>query len=227
MKTVIITGAGGNLGKAAVDKFLSAGYRVLATVSPGKTPNLAAHDHLEIYPVDLADEKSVEATTATMFARHDAIDAAMLLAGGYAGGGIQGTDGPALQKMYTLNFETAYFMARFLFLQMQKQSTGGRIVLVGSRPSLRATDGRSALAYALAKSLLFKLADFLNAEGSKQNVVTSVIVPSTIDTPENRRAMPQADFLTWVSVDEIAETLLFIANATALREPVFKLYGKA
>lgn len=227
MKTILITGASGNLGKSTVSKFLAANYRVLATHSPGKPSALPPNPNLETYPVDLTDEKAVTSTLETLFAKHPTIDAALLLAGGFAGGNFQNTDGATLRKMYALNFETAFFIARPLLIHMQKQPEGGRIVLVGSRTALRASDAKNALAYALSKSLLFNLAEYLNAEGAKQNVVTSVIVPSTIDTPDNRKAMPNADFSTWVSTDEIADTLLFIANSTSLREPVLKLYGKA
>jgi len=226
MKTVIITGAGGNLGKATVARFLASDFRVLATVSPGKPSTLPPHPHLETFPVDLTDEKAVASAVDSMIAGHTTIDAALLLAGGYSGGDFQQTDGAALRKMHALNFETAFFVARPLLLHMQKQSAGGRIVLVGSRTALRAADGRHALGYALSKSLLFNLAEYLNAEGAKQNVVTTVIAPSTIDTPDNRKAMPQADFGTWVSPEEIADTLLFAVNSASLREPVLKLYGK-
>jgi NAD(P)-dependent dehydrogenase (short-subunit alcohol dehydrogenase family) len=227
MKTVLITGASGNLGKATVAKFLSSGYRVLATTSAGKPSSLSPHENLETLPVDLTDEKAVAAMLQTVFTRYNTIDAALLLAGGFAGGNIQETDGATLRKMYALNFETAFFIARPLLGHMQKQSTGGRIVLVGSRTALRASDAKNALAYALSKSLLFNLAEYLNAEGAKQNIITSVIVPSTIDTPDNRKAMPNADFTTWVPTDEIADTLRFICESASLREPVFKLYGKA
>jgi len=227
MKTVLITGASGNLGQTTVAKFIAAGYRVLATHSPGKPSSLPAHPNLETYPVDLTDEHGVASTLNAIFAKHPTIDAALLLAGGYGGGGFPETDGATLRKMVALNFETAYFTARPLLARMQQQAGGGRIVLVGSRTALRAADAKHALGYALSKSLLFNLAEYLNAEGAKQNVVTSVIVPSTIDTPDNRKAMPNADFSTWVSTDEIADTLLFIAHAASLREPVFKLYGKA
>jgi NAD(P)-dependent dehydrogenase (short-subunit alcohol dehydrogenase family) len=227
MKTVIITGASGNLGKTTVEKFLATGHRVVATFSPGKPSPFEKRDGLETYAVDLTDEKSVADTLATIFSKYPVVDGALLLAGAYGGGSLKDTDSTALSKMMAVNFNTAYFAARPLLLQMQKQHNGGRIVLVGSRTALRAADAKNSLAYALSKSLLFNLAEYLNAEGAKQNVVTSIIAPSTIDTPDNRKAMPNADFSSWVSTGEIAETLLFIINSPSLREPVFKLYGKA
>jgi NAD(P)-dependent dehydrogenase (short-subunit alcohol dehydrogenase family) len=100
---------------------------------------------------------------------------------------------------------------------------------VGSRPALKAKDAKNSVAYSLSKSLIFKLADILNAEGASKNVTASVIVPSTIDTEANRRAMPDKDFSTWVKPDEIADAMAFLCSESggALRETVLKIYGGA
>jgi len=73
------------------------------------------------------------------------------------------------------------------------------------------------------------LAEMLNAAGGDRGVVASVIVPSTIDTPTNREAMPKADASLWVKPEEIAEVIAFLVSskATAVREPVIKVYGGA
>ena len=228
-KLVFITGASGNLGKAAVEKFIAEGYKVVATVSPGKDLGFEVAGDVETVEADLTNEKNVEEVVQKTIDKHSSIDAALLLVGGFAAGGIKETDGASLKKMYALNFETAYYTARPIFLQMLKQITGGRIILVGARPALKAPDGKKFLAYALSKSLLFKLAEFLNAEGASKNVTTTVIVPSTIDTPVNRQSMPSANFSDWVKPQEIAEIMAFItsANGNALRDSVFKIYGNA
>jgi NAD(P)-dependent dehydrogenase (short-subunit alcohol dehydrogenase family) len=226
-KNVLITGASGNLGKATVDKFLKEGYNVIATVTPGKSLGFTAE--VKTYEADLTDEAVVNKVVAKIISDHSTLDAALLLVGGFAAGNIQKTDGALLNKMFALNFDTAYFVARPVFQQMVVQPKGGKIVLVGSRPALTPKDGKNTLAYALSKSLIFKLADFLNAEGSSKNVTTSVIVPSTIDTEVNRKAMPDKDFSTWVKPEDIAEAMAFLCseNGNALREPVLKLYNRA
>jgi NAD(P)-dependent dehydrogenase (short-subunit alcohol dehydrogenase family) len=228
-KKVVITGASGNLGKATVEKFISEGYAVMATVSPGKTLPFKPTGDLETYEADLRNEKQVEGVINQIISKHKTIDAALLLVGGFATGGVEVADGPNLRNMYELNFETAYFATRPIFLQMQKQPAGGRIILVGSRPSLVPKDGKNVIAYALSKSLLFNLAEYLNAEGASQNVVTSIIVPSTIDTPANRQSMPKADFSKWVKPEEIAAVMEFICSqkADSVRDPVFKVYGNS
>ena len=228
-KIVIITGASGNLGKATVEKFLTAGYKVIATVSPGKALPFDLAGDLETYEADLRNESEVEEVISQIISKHKTIDAALLLVGGFAMGGIKTANGENIKKMYSLNFETAYFAARPAFLQMQKQPTGGRIILVGSRPALIPKDGKNVIAYALSKSLLFKLAEYLNAEGAANNVVTSVIVPSTIDAPANRQSMPNADFSKWVKPEEIADIMEFICSqkAEAVRDTVYKIYGNS
>jgi NAD(P)-dependent dehydrogenase (short-subunit alcohol dehydrogenase family) len=227
-KNVLITGASGNLGKATVEKFLSEGYTVIATVTPGKPLGFDA-EGVHAYEADLTDEKSVDTVVKQIITDHTTLDAALLLVGGYASGNIQNTDGALLKKMFALNFDTAYFVARPVFQQMLAQPNGGRIIFVGSRPALLAKEGKNSLAYGLAKSLIFKFADVLNAEGSSKNVTASVIVPSTIDTEVNRKAMPDKDFTAWVKPEEIAESMAYLCSArsNALRETVLKLYNRA
>jgi NAD(P)-dependent dehydrogenase (short-subunit alcohol dehydrogenase family) len=130
--------------------------------------------------------------------------------------------------MIALNFDTAYNCVHAVFPSMVKQG-GGRIVLVGARPALQAHAGKGMVAYALSKSLIFKLAELINADGKDKNVVCSVIVPSTIDTPANRKAMPDASFNDWVTPEQIANTVAFLVSddGISLREPVLKLYGNA
>ena len=226
-KNVIITGASGNLGRAAVERFVKDGYFVIAIILPGSPSDLDKNDNVATYPVDLSDEKSVNDFIETVAKRHGPVDVALLLVGGFAAGGLSTTDGAQIRKMIALNFETAYYCARPIFLQMTKQSGGGRIVLVVSKPALEPKTGKNVLAYSLSKSMLFTLAEILNAEGQEKNIVTSVIVPSTIDTKENRLQMPKADVSLWVKPEEIAQVLAFVtsANAHPVADPVIKIYG--
>jgi NAD(P)-dependent dehydrogenase (short-subunit alcohol dehydrogenase family) len=105
----------------------------------------------------------------------------------------------------------------------------GRLVFIGARPALNPDQGKGLVAYALSKSLLFKLADFINEDSKLTNVVASMVVPSTIDTPGNRSAMPDADPALWVRPEQIAEVLEFICSdrGIVLREPIYKVYNNA
>ena len=225
-KNVLITGASGNLGKAAVEKFIAAGFNVIATASPRglgyQIPGLS------VYEADLTDEHSVEQAITKIISEHHTIDVAILTVGAFALGSIETTDGAAIQKMMSLNFNTAYFTSRAVFKQMLVQQMG-RIIFIGARPALVASEGKNTMAYALSKSLIFKLAELLNAEAGKKDVVSAVIVPGVIDTPENRKSNPTANYSDWVTPEAIVESMLFLVspNANALREPVLKLYSNS
>jgi NAD(P)-dependent dehydrogenase (short-subunit alcohol dehydrogenase family) len=228
-KTILITGANGNLGAATVKQFLDKGYKVIAVDHSGTHLGFAAeNDNFELKAVDAADETAVATFVEEAIALNGRIDGAMLLVGGFAMGDIGATDAKALRGMMTMNFETAYFFARPLFRHMLEQGYG-RLAFMGARPALKPEQGKNALAYALSKSLLFELAQILNAEAKGKNVVVSVIAPSTIDTPINRQSMPDADPDTWVKPGEIAALLEFICSkeGDALREPVYKIYNNA
>jgi NAD(P)-dependent dehydrogenase (short-subunit alcohol dehydrogenase family) len=228
-KTIVITGANGNLGTAVVKKFLAADYKVIAVDHSGSHLGFAeAHPQFELHSIDLTNESESDTFIKEAVGLYGNIDCAALLAGGFAMGGINDTDGAALKKMFSLNFETAYNIARPLFKHMM-QNGYGRLVLTGARPGLHAELGAHSLAYTLSKSLLFKLADILNKEAKGKNVIVSVIAPSTIDTPPNRESMPDADFSAWVKPEQIADVLEFICSGKgdALREPVYKIYNNA
>ncbi len=105
----------------------------------------------------------------------------------------------------------------------------GTIVFIGARPALNADQGKGLIAYGLSKSLLFKLAEFLNEAARGVNVSISVVVPSTLDTALNRKSMPDVNPENWVKPSEIAETLEFLVSdkSKALRETVLKIYNNA
>lgn len=225
----MITGANGNLGTATVKKFLDEGYRVVAVDHSNNHLGFAASNkNFEWQTVDLTAEKTVEAFVGDLIRRYGTLDGALLLVGGFAMGGIETTGGEELRKMYSLNFETAYFATRPLFQHMLHNGYG-RLVFIGARPALKPEQGKAALAYSMTKSMLFTLAGILNAEAKGKNVVTSVVVPSTIDTPPNRQSMPDANPDNWVTPEKIAEVLEFICSdkGLALREPVYKVYNNA
>jgi NAD(P)-dependent dehydrogenase (short-subunit alcohol dehydrogenase family) len=230
-KIVIITGAAGNLGKAAVEKFIDEGYHVIATIDPNsRSTPLESRLRLETHLVDISNEREVEAFVQKIASYADStIEASIMLVGGFATGGLAETGQAQLQQMIQLNFETAYFMARSVFQRMLLQETGGRLIFIGARPALEAQEGKDLMAYALSKSLLFKLSELLNAEGKKKNVVSTVLVPSTIDTPRNRKDNPAANFDDWVKPEEVADTLAFICSPAGrkLRDAVLKVYGNS
>lgn len=223
MKTAIVTGAAGNLGKEVVKKFISQGYQVIGTLMPGESVDFDT-DYFHGIAIDLLSEEASQTTVSAIIQSKGDIDAAVLTVGGFAMGDIEATTSADIQKQYKLNFETAYNIARPVFIQMKKQKRG-RMFLIGSRPGLDGREGKGMVAYSLAKSLLFRLAELMNHEGQDHNVVVSVFIPGTIDTPQNRQAMPGADFSKWVKAEEIAGVISFYCNneSAAIREPLVKM----
>jgi NAD(P)-dependent dehydrogenase (short-subunit alcohol dehydrogenase family) len=229
MKIAIVTGATGNLGLPIVKKFIDEDYKVAGTILPNDKVQVDLPvEKFEKVIVDLTNEEDSAKFVSDVVLRNGSVDVVVLTVGGFAMGSVAETKTSDIAKQYTLNFETAYNIAKPVFIQMLKQKSG-RIFFVGSRPGLNAMQGNGMVAYGLAKSLIFRLAELMNEEAKGTNVVTSVIVPSTIDTPQNRKAMPGTDPEAWVKPETIAEVIYFYCTdaASALREPVIKVYNNS
>ncbi len=185
-------------------------------------------DKFEKVVVDLMDEENSAKFVSSVISKYGSIDTAVLTVGGFAMGSVTETKTSDIAKQYKLNFETAYNIARPIFIQMLKQNSG-RIFIIGSRPGLNAMNSKGMVAYGLGKSLVFRLAELMNDEAKGTNVVTSIIVPSTIDTPQNRKAIPDADPAKWVKPEAIADLIHFYCTDTAngLREPLIKVYNNS
>ena len=224
-KSVLITGASGNLGGAVVQKFNAEGFRIYTM--DRKKAHFEGVD-LVATAIDLTDEAAVNEYIAKTTAQATGLKTALLLVGGFAAGDLKKTDGAALQKMYQLNFETAYFVVRALLPHFEA-SGGGHFVLIGTRAAFTAKDAAHLVAYGLSKSLVMYLAEIINAYGKEKNIQASVIVPSTIDTPQNREAMPDADFSKWTTGEAIADTIYYLLtdSGTHLRETVLKMYKES
>jgi len=204
MATAIITGAAGNLGKAMVKGFLEKGYTVLGILAPAdKAEELPLEEAFSLYRAELTNEKETGETIEKLISDHGSIDVAVLTVGGFAMGTIADTSLEQIQEQIKLNFNTAYAVARPVYRQMRSQGKG-RIFLVGSGPGMDMHNSKGMTAYGLSKSLLFRLAELLNEESDGLDIITQVIVPSTIDTPQNRKAMPDADYSKWVKAETIA-----------------------
>ncbi|HEY0433405.1 MAG TPA: SDR family NAD(P)-dependent oxidoreductase [Chitinophagaceae bacterium] len=229
MQTVLVTGSSGNLGHAVVKKFIDGGWTVAGSLLlQEQTPSTLNHANFKPFNADLSDEAAASSMVASVIEACGSIDAAVLTVGGFAMGSIAETDMTAMLGQYKLNFQTTYQVARPVFVQMMKQGHG-RLFMTGARTGINMNSSKGMTAYGLSKSLIFRLAELMNAEAKGHDVVTSVIAPSIIDTPPNRRSMPDADFDNWVRPEDIANTVWFYCSkdAAAIREPVLKIYNNS
>jgi NAD(P)-dependent dehydrogenase (short-subunit alcohol dehydrogenase family) len=223
-RTVMITGAGGNLGKVVIESFVERGYRVIAIVHRSANDlNLPPEN---IFTVDLSDENATIELVEKLIRKFEKIDAGLMLAGGFAAGDIAATTSTEIKKMITLNFETAYNLTKAILPHM-KMHNYGRLIFMGAKPAISAPQGKNMVAYALSKSLLFRLAEFINADAKGKNINATVLVPGTIDTKDNREAMPESDPSKWVKPSDFAAIMDFILSkpANALKDTVLKVYG--
>lgn len=228
MKTAVISGASGALGSAIRKKLLSENYFVAGLVHRiADQKDQQPETNEKEFEVDLTNEKDTEKIVKEILNLQKEIDVLVCTAGGFAGNSIQNATSADIQRQIDMNFKTAYHLVRPVFDQMKRQGRG-RIFLTGSRQGLHPSSGKSAIAYTISKSMLFSLAEILNADSDK-NVTVSVVVPSIIDTPANRRDMPDADFTKWATPEQIAEIISYYASdkASVIREPVIKVFNKA
>lgn len=221
---IIISGASGNLGAAVLGKFTSAGYRVAALESHRRDGKQMISELLRSYMVDLGNEQEVEKVAGEIYREFNQLRGAVLTVGGFVPGTIKETGIPDIEKMIRLNFITAYTLIRELTGRMEDDG-GGQLVFIGSGPAVDPGSAGGAVAYALAKSLLIRMAEIINATLNAKNIFASVIIPGTIDTPQNRQVMPDADFSGWQSPDEIAARIfsLFTPEGASLRGSVIKI----
>jgi NAD(P)-dependent dehydrogenase (short-subunit alcohol dehydrogenase family) len=226
-ESVFISGAAGNLGRAVCEKFLSQDVRVTAAVSPADDVNFISHENLHVISVDLSNESETEKSLDSILSGNGPYSFAVFTVGGFSMGGFPDTDLEDVHKMLRLNFETAFTASRIFFRHFKNQDNKGRIILIGARPGLDLHQAGETVAYGLSKSLIFGLADIINATGKKFGIDAAVLVPSIIDTPENREAMPDADYSKWVRPDHLAEYIYFLSTEAGreLRNVVQEVYG--
>lgn len=230
MSSLIITGANGNLGVSVVRRLLRDGYHLNAVTGHHGKEELPVDNRLDISQVDLMNEEDSRIFVEEVIAKHPDLQGAVLLVGGFAMGNIKEIKNSDLDKMINLNFYTALNVVRPLLRHfISHPGTGGQFILMGSRPGLQAAAGRDIFPYSMSKAMIFKLAEFINAEGKEKGVSATVIVPSTIDTEANRKSMPGADFSKWVPAGNIADAISFSLSETGrmMRETVIKLYHRS
>ncbi|RZJ30387.1 MAG: SDR family NAD(P)-dependent oxidoreductase [Brevundimonas sp.] len=208
-RVVLVTGGHGALGSAVVQAALSDGLKVAVIDHARGLP--VPEGVLELGGVDLTDPaEAVQAVNAAAdhFGR---LDALLNIAGGFV---WQTTDdaAPAWEKMFALNLSTALNASRAA-LPWLKASPEGRIVNVGANAAIRSAAGMGA--YAASKSGVHRLTESLAEELKSTSVTVNAVLPSILDTAQNRADMPDADPTTWVAPSDLARVILFLASPEA------------
>ncbi|MGC8952602.1 SDR family NAD(P)-dependent oxidoreductase [Chloroflexus sp.] len=228
-KIAIVTGGTGGLGVAVVERLLAAG----ATVVTPYAQETAFHALHERFPavigmrVDLTDEAATKAAYDTVAAMHGGIDIVINAAGGFAGGQpVHQTPWSLWQTQLDINLKTAVISCAAAIPHMIERS-GGAIVNVSSRTATQT--GANLAAYAAAKRVVLQLTEALAAELLPHNITVNAVLPSVIDTPANRAAMPNANHERWVKPEEIAAVIHFLVGPTAriISGAAIPVYGKA
>ena len=209
-KVVVVTGASGALGKVVADIALSRGARV-AGIDHAAAQIAASANRIELGGVDLTDPAQAKTAIDTVAARFGRLDALLNIAGGFAFETVAEGDSTTWQRMYALNVLTALNASRSAIPHLIA-CPAGRIVNVGAMGALQAGSGMGP--YAASKAGVHHLTEALAAEW-KGRITVNAVLPSTIDTPANRAGMPKADFAKWVTPQELADVMLFLASDAA------------
>ncbi|MCA1582585.1 MAG: SDR family oxidoreductase [Acidobacteria bacterium] len=234
-KTALVTGGTGALGSAVVAALLAEGARVAVPFrKPGELERLREERSLGVYAkalsgalLDLTDETAVAAYAESVAEDRGGLDILVNTAGAFAGGKpVHETPWSVWQQQLDTNLKTAVIASKAAVPPMVRRG-GGAIVNVSSRPA--AGSGQGIGAYAASKRAILQLTEAMAAELVEFRITVNAILPSTIDTPANRRASPGTDYSKWVSPEEIARVVLFLAgpDARIVSGAHVPVYGRA
>lgn len=227
-KTILVTGASGNLGCEVLSVLHGYGHQLCAFTGSRSLKDELKQKVLTEKQVNLTEETLAATAINELIKHYPAINAAVLLVGGYAPGDVLKSTMADIDQQIALNFKTAIHAARPL-MEHFKKNGGGQFVFIGSKPGLDPKAGKESVGYALGKAMVMQLAEMITAWGKAHHIHATVIVPSIIDTPQNRQAMPDANPSKWVKATDLAETIAFVLSGPGdnLRETVVKVYGDA
>lgn len=236
-RVAVVTGASGALGGVLARRLFAAGASLalvdrdiarLPALWPETESDAAADARLAFFTCDLADAAAVERTVAAISFHFGHIDHLFNIAGAYRGGEtIAEAPDATWAMLWEANFLSALHLCRAVVPGMRHRGVGS-IVNVGSKASLGGDAG--AAPYSIAKTAVVRLTESLAAEVKEDGVRVNAVLPGTIDTPANRRAMPEADPRTWIDPQALADAMLFLASplaraVTGVALPVFGLGG--
>jgi NAD(P)-dependent dehydrogenase (short-subunit alcohol dehydrogenase family) len=226
---VVVTGGTGALGTAVVGALIEAGAVChVPYVNSAKADRFAWRNHPKVKLV-ASSELTQESAVAKLYDGVPQLWASIQIAGGFAMAPVAKTTKSDLMQQIDMNFVTAFLCCRASVNAMIRTGAGGRIVNVASRPALEWRAGAGMVAYTASKTAVAAMTVALADEVVTEGILVNAIAPSTMDTPPNRQAMPNADHAAWPKVEEVAATILFLASPDnrVTSGAVVPVYGKA
>jgi NAD(P)-dependent dehydrogenase (short-subunit alcohol dehydrogenase family) len=215
-KTIVVTGAFGALGRAVAAAAAERGANVAAidhaTSPPAGLVEQLGPNALILGGADLSSYSAAKTAMAQVKIKFGRLDALLNIAGGFQWETVEGGRPESWDHMYALNLKTTLYSCQGA-LPYLLESGSGRIVNVGAQSALHGASGFGA--YAASKSAVHRLTESLADELKLRGVTVNAVLPSTIDTPANRRDMPKADFDRWVKPADLAAVMLFLASDEA------------
>lgn len=213
-KLIFITGAKGGLGASITQRFLTSGATVL-----GASRSISREDFPvpNFFPVsvDFTSAGAVREAIDSAAVRHGRLDIVVHVVGGFAGGqSIADTDDTTWEQMRDLNLTSAFYVLRAAIPHLRKFGSG-RFIAIGSLTALEPHAGLGA--YVTFKSALTTLVRTVALENKDSGLTANVILPGTMDTPANRKSMPNADFSKWLQPSAVAELVVWLADQNAAR----------
>ena len=215
-RTVVITGAAGSLGRVVATVFAERGANLVLVDLDQKALEKVFESpqqrHL-LAPTNLLDQAQVDATVKSAIARFRRIDGLVNLAGGFRmGEPVHATSDANWNFLLDINVRTLMRAAHAVVPRMLVQG-GGKIVNVGAHSAQRGVAQMGA--YIAAKSAVIRLTETMAAELRDKNINVNCVLPTIIDTPENRSSMPNADPTRWVAPQDLANVIAFLASDAA------------
>lgn len=226
---IVVTGGAGALGAAVLHALVRSGAWCHV---PHRSAKALERSVLRGNPrasLDVIDDLADEAAVTRYYDGLDNIWASIHIAGAYAGAPIARSDKSLLMTQLESNLVSAYVCSRAAVASMRKRKQGGRIVNVAARQALEPRLGAGSVAYTIAKAGVAALTTALGAELAGEDILVNAVAPSIMDTPANRKDMPDADFASWPKVEDVAATILFLASPenVVTRGAVVPVYGKS
>jgi NAD(P)-dependent dehydrogenase (short-subunit alcohol dehydrogenase family) len=224
-KTALVTGADGGLGIHVTKALLDAGFLV-AGLAPKIKQSDFDNSRFTALPSRLDSLEAAKRSADAVITKFGKIDVLAHLVGGFAGGpSVAETDDTTFRRMFEMNVDSAFHILRAVLPHMQKAGNG-RIIAIGSRAA--ESPGAGVGAYSASKAALVSLIRTIAVENKDSGITANVILPGTIDTPANRKAMPKADITNWVQPAAIASFIVWLASDAAgdMTGAVIPLYGR-